>query len=89
MTYEAELKRAGYTEIDSKPTVWPMNRWPKDKKFKEMGMWNCENMTSGLSGFTMALGTRVYGWTAQEVEACIVNVKKEMEDTKIHAYWPM
>lgn len=52
-------------------------------------MWNCENMTSGLSGFTMALGTRVYGWTPQEVEAYIVDVKREMEDMRIHAYWPM
>lgn len=66
-----------------------MNRWPKDPKFKELGMWNCENMLTGLSGFSMALFTRVLGWSAEEVEINVVDVRKQMKDTKIHAKWPM
>jgi hypothetical protein len=47
------------------------------------GMLTCENLVGGLS---MALLTRVCGWSVEEVEAFLVNVRKEFKDTKIHAY---
>jgi hypothetical protein len=52
-------------------------------------MWNCENLLSGLHGFTMATFTRVLGWAPDEVEVFVADVRKEMKDTKIHAYWNM
>jgi hypothetical protein len=52
-------------------------------------MWACENLTSGISGLTMALFTRVVGMTSEEVEAYLVPVRKELRDTKVHGYWPM
>ncbi|KAG4440779.1 hypothetical protein IFR05_003766 [Cadophora sp. M221] len=87
--HEAELLRVGYTDVTVKYFVWPMNRWPKDPKYKEMGIWNCENFTSGLSGISMALFTRVFGWTPEQLEVFLVDVRKDMKDTRIHAYWPI
>ncbi|CZR56285.1 related to methyltransferase [Phialocephala subalpina] len=87
--YKAQLEAAGYVDVIELVHYWPMNRWPKDPKFKELGMWNCENMLTGLSGFSMALFTRVLGMSAEEVEVYIVDARKEMKDTKIHAKWPM
>jgi hypothetical protein len=52
------------------------------------GMWNLENMTA-LGGFNMALFTRVLGWSKEEVETFLIDVRKEMKDPKIHAYWQM
>ncbi|TVY56720.1 putative methyltransferase tdiE [Lachnellula cervina] len=86
-TYKAQLERVGYTGIVEKIYVWPMNRWPKDPKFKELGIWTCENMIGGVAGLSMALLTRVLGWSVEEVEAYLVNVRKEIKDTKIHSYW--
>lgn len=54
-----------------------------------VGVWNRENLLSGLDGFTMATFTRVLGWTPAEVEVFVVDVRKEMKDTSIHAYWNM
>ena len=53
------------------------------------GTWNLENVLQGLDGFTMATFTRIFGWTVQEVELFLVDVRKEMKNTKIHAYWKM
>ncbi|TVY16855.1 putative methyltransferase tdiE [Lachnellula arida] len=86
-TYKAQLERVGYTHIVEKIYVWPMNRWPKDPKFKELGIWTCENMSGGVGGLSMALFTRVLGWSVEEVEGYLVNVRKEIKDTKIHSYW--
>lgn len=47
-------------------------------------MWNCENLLSGLHGFTMATFTRVLGWTPEEVEVFVADVRKEQgEDAKV------
>jgi hypothetical protein len=52
-------------------------------------MWTCENLTSELSGISMAFFTRVLGMTPEETEVFLVNVRKDMKDTKIHAYLPI
>ncbi|KAK0114266.1 hypothetical protein ONS95_013763 [Cadophora gregata] len=87
--HQAELQRVGYTDVTVKHFIWPMNRWPKDEKYKELGTWNCENFTAGVSGFSLALYTRVLGWTPEQLEVFLVDVRKEMKDTKIHSYWPI
>ena len=46
-------------------------------------------MAPSLEGFSMALFTRVFNWTKEEVEIFLVDVRKEMKDTKVHAFWPM
>ncbi|TVY35880.1 putative methyltransferase [Lachnellula subtilissima] len=86
-TYKEQLERVGYTDIVEKIYVWPMNKWPKDPKFKELGLWTCENLVWGVGGLSMALLTRVCGWSVEEVEAYLVNVRKEIRDTRIHSYW--
>lgn len=88
-TYRAGLEKAGWVDIKLIINKWPMNRWPKDAKYKEIGLWNHQNMASGLSAFSMALFTRGLGWTAEEVEIYIMDVRKEMQDPKIHSYWPI
>ena len=52
-------------------------------------MWNLENMAPSLEGLSMALFTRALRWSKEEVEAFLVGVRKDMKDTKIHAYWPL
>lgn len=46
-------------------------------------------MTPALEGFSMALFTRILGWSKEEVETFLIDVRKEMKDPKIHAYWQM
>jgi len=52
-------------------------------------MWTLENADPQLEGISMAIFTRFHGWSKQEVEIFVVDVRKEMRDTKIHVYWPM
>ena len=37
-SYKAEMERVGFTDVVQTIHIWPMNRWPKDKKYKELGM---------------------------------------------------
>jgi len=56
---------------------------------EQTGAWHAENFTTGLSGLSMAAFTRGLGWTAEELEVFLVDVRKSMKDTKIHGYYPM
>jgi hypothetical protein len=37
----------------------------------------------------MMLFTNVLGWSAAEVDVFLVNVRKDLRNRGIHAYWPV
>ena len=83
------MEAAGFANVVQTNFVWPSNPWPRDRKLKDLGAWNHENMTSGLTGFFMAPMTRGSDWSAEEVEVALIAVRKDFADRGIHAYWPM
>jgi hypothetical protein len=52
-----------------------------------VGLWNSENMKSGLEGWCVALFTNILGWTKEEVDVFLIKVQAEIANTKIHSYW--
>ncbi|KAM0271171.1 hypothetical protein ACHAQH_009155 [Verticillium albo-atrum] len=87
--YKKQLEAAGFKNVQQMVFKWPQNTWPKDAKYKELGMWNLENITSGLHGLSAAVYTRVLGWSSEEMEILLAKVRRELKDTKVHAYWPI
>ena len=87
--YKQQLSDAGFTNINQEIYKWPQNCWPKDKKFKELGMWVLEDLGGGLEGLSVALFTRVLGWSKGETDVFLAQVRRDMKDTRIHAYWQM
>ncbi|RMJ02372.1 hypothetical protein CDV36_015362 [Fusarium kuroshium] len=87
--YKEYLEKAGFVDVVERKFKWPLNQWPKEKKYKEIGAWTCENLTSGLEGLLLALLTRFLGWTPEEVIAFCALVRKQLRDTSIHAYIPV
>ena len=80
------LKEAGFTNIREAHLKWPMGPWPKDPFWKKFGQLNLDNMLSGLEGMSMALLTRTKGWTSEQVQEYLVDVRKDMKDPKTHYY---
>nr|XP_036585202.1 methyltransferase domain-containing protein [Colletotrichum truncatum]KAF6795099.1 methyltransferase domain-containing protein [Colletotrichum truncatum] len=79
----------GFLDVTMNRYKWPTNTWPKDPKHKEIGMWNNENLMSGVEGFLMAPLTRLLGWKKEEVQILLIDVRKELNDRSIHAYYPI
>jgi hypothetical protein len=38
-SYKTQMTTAGFTDVVEKKYFWPSNRWPKDKKLKEIGLF--------------------------------------------------
>lgn len=87
--YKSLMIDAGFTNVTEVIYKWPTNTWPKDKKFKELGMWCLADFDEGLEGMVMALFTRVLGWSAEEVKILVAKARTDLKNRSIHAYWPM
>ncbi len=87
--YKQWMEEIGLTNVHEVVYRWPSNTWPKDHKYKVLGSWQMVNVLNGLQGFTMALYTRVLGWSKEEVEVFLADVRKDMQNKAIHGYWNM
>jgi hypothetical protein len=83
------MAEVGFVDVKETPFKWPTNRWPKEKRFKDLGEWSNLNTANLLNGLSMALFTRCLGWTPEEVNVFLVDVRKDLNNPKIHAYWSM
>jgi len=81
------MQAAGFEDVVEMQYKWPQNRWPKDPKYKELGLWTLANVDEGLEGLSLALFTRGLGWSKEEVLAYLVQVRRDIRSTRIHAYW--
>ncbi|KAF4954314.1 hypothetical protein FGADI_5337 [Fusarium gaditjirri] len=87
--YKNYLAAAGFDDIVEVQKKWPTNPWPRDKKFKELGAWACANIAGGLDGLSLAYFTRGLGWSTEETRVFCAHVRKDLQNPRIHAYWPM
>lgn len=88
-TYQEALMKAGYVDVQIVANPWPLNSWARDRRFKEIGHWVNQNMLQGAEALTLALFTRALGWTPQEVEIFLVDIRRDLCDPRIHAFIPM
>lgn len=87
--YRRYFEEAGFVDVVEEKFQWPFNTWPKGKYFKELGRWYNEDLNQGLEGITMATLTRAFGWSREEVGKFCKDIRKDFNDTNIHAYLPM
>ncbi|KAG0652168.1 putative methyltransferase [Hyphodiscus hymeniophilus] len=87
--FEQLMKDAGFVNVKAKALKWPSNGWPKNKKEKTLGLWQGENLAYGIEGFSLALFTRILGWTKEEVDVFLMKVKSDIKDRSVHSYLPI
>ncbi|KAI8717973.1 hypothetical protein NCS52_00874800 [Fusarium sp. LHS14.1] len=83
------MAEVGFKDVTVDYFKWPTNPWPKDTKHKTLGQWHNANIGSALEALTLAPFTRALGWKADEVRAFTAQVRKDLNDRRIHAYWPI
>lgn len=84
------MRDAGYVDIHERVDKIPMNSWPKDAFLKHVGrLWEA-NWLEGLSAFSYKLfGPDGLGWTQNELEVFLIDVRKCIKDRNVHAYQKM
>lgn len=87
LKYKSQLEEAGFVDVVQTELVWPLGSWPRVKELKELGIWTRENFLNALHAGSIVLFTKGLGWSDEEVEAFLVDVRKDIKNPAIHSYW--
>lgn len=87
--YGAQLKAAGFENIVELRNKWPQTSWAKNQKYKELGIFMDANFSQGIYGLSVDAFTRMMGYTVHELEVFLADVRKDIRNRQIHAYFPV
>lgn len=73
-------REGGFEEVVHKKFVLPHGPWPKDKRLKEMGLYTRLYMNMSLDGFALFPLGQILGWTLEEVQNLVENMRGAIND---------
>jgi len=86
--YKDLMKKVGFVDVTEKLFKWPLGPWPKERKLKELGAFEIENMMQVLSA-TKKVFTVGLGWTFEDADAFIEKIQGELKSQKVYAWVDM
>lgn len=86
--YAGQLRNAGFENVQEQIMKLPIGVWPRDRRMKVVGLYHRAVIYDGLQGIAMAPFTRALGWTKDQVEVFLVDIRKGLMDSKTHSYFP-
>lgn len=80
------MREAGSVDVVETRYYWGTNSWVKGRKQKLQAAWCQQNLLDGIGSMSMALFTRVLGWSTERIEALLTGVRNDLRDRSVHAY---
>lgn len=77
---------AGFEDVVEHRFKVPIGGWSKDKKLKELGMYNRLYWEQGLEAWCMHLLMNYLGWSYKEIQVYVAEMRKMLRDKSVHAY---
>ncbi|KAL4790937.1 S-adenosyl-L-methionine-dependent methyltransferase [Aspergillus venezuelensis] len=88
VTIGRDLKRmvteAGFVNVHEEVFQLPLGTWPREKMMKDIGALNMYQMLDGLEAFSAATFTNILGWSIEEVQILLAQVRKDAKDRSVH-----
>ncbi|KAJ4328775.1 hypothetical protein N0V84_000780 [Fusarium piperis] len=82
------MEAAGFVDIQEFNIKVPLGDWPRDPKLKEMGRFSRATLEQDTEGYVLYMATSE-GWSKEEVSIYAARLRREMRNSKIHAYFRM
>ncbi|KAF2471728.1 S-adenosyl-L-methionine-dependent methyltransferase [Lindgomyces ingoldianus] len=86
---EGWVRQAGFQNVVHQKYKLPIGPWAKDKRQKDIGLFNLVQALDGLEGFSMRLFTNVLNWRPEEVEIMCAKVRAELKSKSTHAMYDL
>ncbi|KIW87014.1 uncharacterized protein Z519_12311 [Cladophialophora bantiana CBS 173.52] len=80
------MEDAGFVDVQEEIYKVPIGTWAKGSKFKELGRYSLVQFLDSVEPFSLALFTRVLGYTVDETKIMIAKVKNDLHNPKLHSY---
>ena len=86
--YARLMKEARFKDVAERKYAWPGNAWPKGQRQKTLGLCVlCMNALERLEAVSLVMMTRSLGMLAEEEEWILEDVRREIKNRPIHAYY--
>lgn len=83
------MAEAGFVNVVEKNFSVPANPWAKGAEQKIRGMMMMNNLLEAAQGITTKIFVEIYGWSREEVEVFLADVRAGIKDRKVHGYVPV
>ncbi|KAK8113497.1 hypothetical protein PG984_014023 [Apiospora sp. TS-2023a] len=87
--YAGWMREAGFEDVVQEKFAVPGNPWTRDKTHKQLGVLQRTNILEGLHGISISLFTKFLGMSTEEVEVFLADVRRDINDTRIHFHYPV
>lgn len=84
-----QMEASGFVDVSIRFVRVPIGVWVKDKQLRQSGLFSLVGLTDGLSGLSQRVFVHGLGWSIEEMEVLLMQVRQDCRNRKFHAYWPM
>ncbi len=77
---------AGFENITERRIAVPVNPWARGRDQKIIGTLQMMSLLEVAHGITMTVFTKAMGWSVDEVEVLLTQVRKDLQDKTIHSF---
>ncbi|AEO54738.1 hypothetical protein MYCTH_2297650 [Thermothelomyces thermophilus ATCC 42464] len=82
------MREAGFVNVTERVLQIPIGTWAKNKVLKTVGLYWRTILMDGIQAIALGPLTRGCGWTREQVELFLVDVRKAYYDNTMLAYMP-
>lgn len=80
--HAVELAKVGFERTKYDPIKIAVGAWPVDKAEKELGLLMQHHMLEGIEGISLALFTRILGWSKGDLDTLLYGVRQDFKNRK-------
>ncbi|KAK0617008.1 S-adenosyl-L-methionine-dependent methyltransferase [Immersiella caudata] len=81
-TMQKLIEEAGFTDLHHLRWKVPIGGWAQDPLLKQVGLYNGLYIDQSLDGFALFPLAQILGWTFEEVETLVADMRKAIADPK-------
>ncbi|KAF2817315.1 S-adenosyl-L-methionine-dependent methyltransferase [Mytilinidion resinicola] len=85
-THKQTMIDAGFEDVTDDIYKVPSSPWPKDPRMKEIGRYNLCSLLMAVEAYSLALFTRVLGWSNEATQVHLAGVRKDLKNRQVHSY---
>ncbi|AEO65257.1 uncharacterized protein THITE_2112085 [Thermothielavioides terrestris NRRL 8126] len=83
------MRDCGFVNVTERVLQIPLGTWPKNKVLKTVGLYWRTILIDGIQAIALGPLTRGCGWSREQVELFLVDVRKAYHDNSMLAYMPL
>ncbi|EEP79888.1 hypothetical protein UREG_04734 [Uncinocarpus reesii 1704] len=84
--HKQRMIEAGFESVQEEVYKVPCSGWPADPLLKEVGRYNQCSLMMAIESYSLALFTRVLGWSNEETQVFLAAVRKDVKNPRVHSY---